>query len=137
MKALSWPILNDTLFLEVRFSNPFLDVEYPGEGRVSAVLDTGFTGFALVPEEIFDALRLSELKPIRAKALLANGGTIPLRGAYGVLEIPEIGHNANGLIETSGSVNEVLIGISGIRRLKATLDGCRGEFSLQRCSPPP
>ncbi len=78
---------------------------------VMAVLDTGFTGFLLVPFDTFKALKLDELKLRRVKGELANGTSIPLQAAYGVLEILEIPFEDEGLIESNPHIRETLLGM--------------------------
>jgi len=66
-----------------------------------AAIDTGYTGFILVPHTIFKALNLDELKPMTIKGELADGRSIELRAAYGILRIPELPFEDEGLIETN------------------------------------
>jgi len=98
-----------------------------------AVLDTGFTGFLLVPNGVFKELRLDELKPIVTTGQLADGSSIQLRGAYGSLRIPELDFKDEGLIESAPDIREILLGIRGMKRLRTLVDGCRKLLAVERC----
>jgi clan AA aspartic protease len=98
-----------------------------------AVLDTGFTGFLLVPYEVFRALKFDELKPRRMKGELADGTSIDLQAAYGILEIPEIHFEDEGLIESNPHIRETLVGIRGVKKLRTVIDGCRRTITTNKC----
>lgn len=130
---MTWSFADETLLVPIELSNPFLDAHYPPDGSVMAVLDTGFTGFLLVPNRIFSELRLDELKPIVTTGQLADGTSIQLRGAYGSLRISELDFMAEGLIETTPSMGEIILGIRGMKRLRTLVDGCRRLLVMERC----
>ena len=130
---MAWSITDQSLFVPVRLANPLLDTEYPTDGLVMAALDTGYTGFILIPRAIFRSLKLDELKPIVTKGQLADGRSIELRAAYGVLGIPELGFEDEGLVETNPDITEILLGMRAMRRLKITVDGCKRFFMMERC----
>jgi clan AA aspartic protease len=117
----------------LRITNPFFDARYPIDGAVMAVLDTGFTGFLLVPYETFRALRFDELNPRRVKGQLANGTLIELQAAYGILEIPEIHFEDEGLVESNPHVRETLLGVRGMEKLRTVIDGCRRTITTDKC----
>jgi len=119
--------------LPVRITNPFLDAHYPPDGTVMAVLDTGFTGFLLIPFQAFRALKLDELKPRLLKGKLANGASIELQAAYGILEIPEARFEDEGLIESNPDIREILLGVRGMKRLRTLIDGCRSTITAEKC----
>jgi len=87
-----------------------MNARYPPSCVVMAVIDTGFTGFLLVPPETLRALRFDQLKPRRVKGQLANGTSIELKAAYGVIEIPEIQLEDEGLVESNPHIRETLLG---------------------------
>jgi clan AA aspartic protease len=130
---LAWPITDDILLVPIRLSNPLLETEYPEDGFLMAVLDTGYTGFILVPPGIFRALKLDELEPTKVKGELANGRSIELHAAYGLLRIPELEFEDEGLVETNPEITETLLGIRVTRRLETTINGCRKLLSMERC----
>lgn len=117
----------------VRMINPFLDAHYPRDGSVMAVLDTGFTGFLLVPFQAFKALKFDELKPRLVKGELANGTAVELQAAYGILEIPEIRFEDEGLIESNPHISEILVGVRGMKKLRTIIDGCRRTITTDEC----
>jgi len=117
----------------VRLSNPLLETEYPTNGQVMAAIDTGYTGFVLVPHTVFRALKLDELKPMTIKGELADGRSIKLHAAYGILRIPELPFEDEGLIETNPEITEILLGMRAIRRLQTTIDGCKRLLTMERC----
>ena len=130
---MTWSFADETLLVPVELSNPFLDTHYPPDGSVMAVLDTGFTGFLLVPNRIFSELRLNELKPIVTTGQLADGTSIQLRGAYGSLRISQLDFMYEGLIETTSSIREIILGIRGMKRLRTLVDGCRRLLVMETC----
>ena len=87
---MTWSLTNKSALIPIKLSNPFLETEYPFDGLVMAVLDTGFTGFLLVPSHVFNSLKLDELRPRVTTGQLADGTSIKLSGAYGILQIPEL-----------------------------------------------
>jgi len=110
-----------------------MNARYPTEGSVMAVIDTGFTGFLLVPPETFGALRLDELTPRRVKGQLANGTSIDLQAAYGIIEIPEIRFEDEGLVESNPHIKETLLGLRAMRKLRTVIDGCRKTITTDKC----
>mgnify|MGYP006271079693 CR=1 FL=1 len=130
---MTWSFADETLLVPIELSNPFLKTHYPPDGSVMAVLDTGFTGFLLVPNRIFSERRLDELKPVVTTGQLADGTSIHLRGAYGSLRISEVDFVDEGLIETAPSIGEIILGVRGVKRLRTLLDGCRRLLVMERC----
>jgi len=98
-----------------------------------AALDTGFTGFLLIPFQAFRTLKLDELKTRRVKGELANGSSIQLQAAYGVLEIPEIHFEEEGLIESNPHITEMLLGMRAMNKLRTVIDGCRRSITTDKC----
>lgn len=130
---MSWSFADESLMIPVRINNPFLEAHYPPDGTVLAVLDAGFTGFLLIPFKTFKALKLSQLKPRLLKGGLANGTSIELQAAFGILEIPELQFEDGGLIESSPGIRETLIGVSGMKKLRTVIDGCSRIITTQKC----
>ena len=131
---MSWQIEDATAYVPIKLHNTMLDISFPkGEEHLLAVLDTGFSGFMLLPPKIFEELALDEMKPVSAKALLANGKRVALRGAYGSISIPVLGLFEDGLIETSLGVLETIMGMEALRKLRVELDGCSRVLNAYRC----
>jgi clan AA aspartic protease len=117
----------------IKLTNPFLDAQYPLRGVVMAVVDTGFTGFVLTPSKVFRALKFDQLKTSRVRGELADGTSIELQAAYGILEVPEIEHEDEGLIEFNPKIKEILLGVRGIKKLKTIVNGCKSLISMEKC----
>jgi len=130
---LTWSFVEDSLLVPITLSNPLLGSDYPTDGSVMAALDTGYTGFILVPYAIFMALRLDQLKPIITRGELADGRSIELQAAYGALRIPELPFEEEGLIETNPEITEILLGMRAMKRLRSTIDGCKRFLMMERC----
>jgi len=130
---LAWRFTDDILLVPIRLSNPLLETEYPDDGSLMAVLDTGYTGFILVPPAIFRALKLDELEPMNVKGECADSRSIELQAAYGLFRIPELEFEDEGLIETNPKITETLLGMRATRRLETTIDGCRKLLTMERC----
>jgi len=126
--------LEESILVPVAIESPLTGKEYPGEGKeVLAVLDTGYTGFALVPEDVFKALGLDQLEPVRSVARTADGKEIELKGNYAIVEIPDIGLRKEGLVETAPNVEEILLGVEWLGEVYLTVDGCSGVVVFDRC----
>jgi len=130
---LAWSFTDDTLLVPIRLSNPLLETEYPADGQVMAAIDTGYTGFILIPPTIFKALKLDELKLMTTEGQLADGRSIKLLAAYGIMRILELPFEDEGLIETNPEIREILLGMRAIRRLKTNIDGCKRLLVMERC----
>ena len=98
-----------------------------------AAIDTGYTGFILIPPTIFKALKLDELKLMTTEGQLADGRSIKLLAAYGIMRILELPFEDEGLIETNPEIREILLGMRAIRRLKTNIDGCKRLLVMERC----
>jgi len=99
--------LMGTPFLEISIENPFSGKVYPEEGKVLAVIDTGYEGFLMVPEEIFHSLEFDKLHLDERKLILPNGKFLTSRGTYGIVRVEDI--KCEGFIETS-DVDELILG---------------------------
>jgi len=98
-----------------------------------AAVDTGFTGFVLTPLKVFQALKLDELKTTPVRGELADGTSIELQAAHGILEVPEIEHQDEGLIEANPKIKEILLGVSGIKKLRTIVNGCKSLLAMEKC----
>lgn len=131
---MSWQIGDTTAYIPIKLHNTLLDRSFPrGEEYLLAVLDTGFSGFMLLPPKIFKELGLNEMKPVLAEALLANGKKVALRGTYGSISIPELDFLEDGLLETSSGVLETIMGMEALRKLRVELDGCSRVLNAYKC----
>ena len=128
---MSWPLLNSTPTVSLRIHNYALQSIYPPEGETQAVVDTGYEGFLLIPERIFNETRLNELKLQRRSLLTADGKRFTSKGAYGAIDLPALGKETEGFIECSPSFQEILMGMQGLEGLVLKVDTCLKESNLR------
>ena len=63
-------------FLEISIENPFNGKIYPRDGKVLAIVDMGYKGFLMIPEDVFKLLRFDEPDLEERKLLLPDGNFI-------------------------------------------------------------
>ncbi len=126
-------IVDGTPVIEIVIENPLLKRTYPEKGAVIAVVDTGFEGFLLIPEDIFNYLGFDQLKTFKRNLILPNGEAIISEGFYGKITLTKIDQSLEGYIETVKNLTEIVIGIQAIKNLKLTLDYCTNTLTIQRC----
>ena len=114
--------------------NSLLGTAYPERGDVLGILDTGYTGFILLPEATFDQLRLSELDIKKTPALSADGREVELLGAYGTVAFSEAGILVDGLVQTCEGASELLVGTDALRRIRVIMDFCREDVKIMPCT---
>ncbi len=126
-------LLDGIPVIEVILENPFFDVKYPKNESVLGVFDTGYEGFAIVPERVFEELKMNELRLHRRKIMLPNGELEESVGTYGRIRIVDLNITKDGFIETSKGVNEIVLGIEFANGLMLTLDYCTKRFEISIC----
>ena len=124
---------NDSILVPVVFENLFTGARYPRSGELFATLDTGYTGFAVVPKKVYRELGLSLFEPLRSKARTADGRTLELKGVHALTRIPELGLSLEGLVETASGIEETLLGIQWLKQLRLHVDGCTAVAFLEGC----
>ena len=117
-------------FLEVSIVNPFSGKVYPEEGKVLAVMDTGYEGFLIVPEDVFRFLGFEELSLEERKLITPAGNVMVSRGTYGIVRVG--GLKCEGFIET-GKVDELILGVDFLSNFRMTLDYCAKRLELRKC----
>lgn len=125
--------LNQSILIPIVFESPLTAKRYPGKGEVLATLDTGYTGFALVPEDIYMKLGLDQLEPVRSKAKTADDREIELWGNYAIIKVPDIGLSKEGLVETTFNIVEVLLGVEWLKEASLIVDGCSQTVLVEAC----
>ncbi len=130
-------IVDRTPVIEIMIENPLLKKTYPKEGAVIAVIDTGYEGFLLIPEDIFNHLGFNQLKTIKRQLILPNGETITSEGFYGKIILTQINQSREGYIETIKNLTEIVIGTQAIKNLKLTLDYCTNTLHTKPCQTKP
>ncbi|ADC66529.1 conserved hypothetical protein [Ferroglobus placidus DSM 10642] len=125
--------VNGTPVIEIVLSNPLLSVTFPESGRVLAVIDTGYEGFAVVPREVFKKLRLDELSQYKRVLTLPTGKLVESTGSYARIVIPEIEAFRDGFVETTQGVDEIVLGTEFLEGFKLVLDYCARSFEMSSC----
>ncbi len=100
---------------------------------MNVVVDTGFEGFLLLPWEIFREAGFAELKPIHTMLIGPEGKRFDSKGAYGSIEFPALGKEAEGIIDSSRGAKECLLGVQGLEGLVLEVDSCQRESRLRLC----
>jgi len=126
-------IVDRTPVIEIIIENPLLKKTYPKEGAVVAIIDTGYEGFLLIPEDIFNQLGFNQLKTIKRQLILPNGEAITSKGFYGKIILTKINQSQEGYIETIKNLTEIVIGTQAIKNLKLTLNYCTNKIYTQPC----
>jgi clan AA aspartic protease len=125
--------LNLTPLLEIVVRNPIMDKTFPADGRVAAVIDTGFEGFLLVPEDVFEKLSLNQLAVDKRELTLPNGRRVYSTGTYCEVVIPDLDVRLDGFVETLERVREVVAGADLLQNLKLTLNYCLRIVEVEAC----
>ncbi|MGQ9514773.1 MAG: clan AA aspartic protease [Thermoproteota archaeon] len=125
--------LDSTPFVRLALENPLMGVRFPSEGNVLAVIDTGYEGFALVPESIFEELRLHQLTPQRRQLIMADGSARSSTGTYAKIVSEDLGLHLDGFVETFETIEEIVIGTEFLRNIRLELDYCTSRIEMQIC----
>ncbi len=128
-----WSFVDSTPVIELKVRNEILDSGHTVTDGLMAVVDTGFSGFLLVPQRLFKDLGFDQLKTRKITVVLADGSRLELVGAYGSVEFPQLAITTDGLVETSPGASEVLVGMEGLRQLRLSLDCCSGSLEAESC----
>lgn len=99
---------------------------FPGKGEAPWRVDTGYDGFVLVSEELYERLgfRLSESpREMWPVGRTVTGELLELRRAWALILVPRLGLRLEGHIETFRGNRENLLGITFLKDLKVVLDG--------------
>ncbi len=122
-----------TPLLRVEFENPFLRKRYPDKGALLAVIDTGYEGFAAVPNRIFEALSLDELRIRKRFVGMANGREVESRVALASVGLPDLRLSLDGPLEVLDGLSEVLLGTFLLSRFRLTIDYCLRRTEMTVC----
>jgi len=125
--------LDSTPVVRLALENPLMGARYPREGEILAVIDTGYEGFALVPEGVFRELLLHQLTPQRRQLILADGSIRNSTGTYAKLVSEGLDLRLDGFIESFEAVEETTIGTEFLRNVRLELDYCMGRIAMLRC----
>ena len=126
--------LNLTPTVRVVLKNPFSNATYPVDGSIVAIIDSGYEGFLAVPKEVFAQLHLDYMLTETRTLLLTNGTDLTSTGAYAALELPLVPIKLDGFVETYDGLDEIILGVQALSRLRVTLDYCTKRIKVQPCS---
>ncbi len=121
--------LLDVPLLEIVIENPLLNTKYPSKGKAIAILDTGYEGFALLPRDVFNALKFNELQ-LEKRELIAANNIIESFGTYGVVKIDDVA--CEGFIETS-NIDEIVLGVEFASNFRIIIDYCFKTIEVKSC----
>ena len=128
-----WEFLESSPVIPIIVANTLAAPSHPPEISVVAVVDTGYSGFLLLPRAIFNALGFEGLRTDSSRARLANGSFVEMSSAYGTIRFGDLGAEADGRVQTCEGAEEVLIGMDGLRGLAITVDGCTKMSYARTC----
>ena len=117
-------------YIPIVISNPLSGKRYPKEGETLALIDTGFDGFLIVPQDIFVSL---DAVPSRGATIF--GACCKLKSEVAPIRIiiSPINLIVDGECATYKGAKEIIAGIEAISKLKLFLDGCRRKGTADMC----
>lgn len=128
-----WEFLESSPVVPITVVNTLASASHPAERSVLAVVDTGYSGFLLLPQRMFRELGFADLKKDSSRAQLANGSMVELSSSYGTIRFRDLGTETDGRVQTCEGAEEVLIGMDGLRGLAITVDGCTRMCYARTC----
>ena len=128
-----WPFLEGTPTIPVTIVNILGSGREERSASVTAVVDTGYSGFILLSEELFNRLGFDELTNESTSGRLADGSSVRMRSGYGTLRFSDLKHDLDGLVETCKGAETILLGMDGIQGLSLTIDSCAQESRARTC----
>jgi len=126
-------IIDGVPLIEIRIENPLLSSAFPENGGILALIDTGYEGFAIVPENVFKGANFNELRLIERDLLMPDKRMVKSLGAFGRIVVTSLNTYRDGFIETSENVEEVVLGAEFLRGFRITLDYCTASISIDQC----
>ena len=121
---------HDGYYIPIIISNPLSSKRYPEEGEVLALIDTGFDGFLIVPQDIF---RVLDIVPSREATIIGVCCELKSEVAPIRIIIDPLNLIVDGECATYKGAREIILGIEAISKLKLILDGCRCKGIADRC----
>jgi clan AA aspartic protease len=128
-----WEFLESSAAVPITIVNTLSGETDQSRRPVLAVVDTGYSGFLLVPETVYRELGFEDLRKKSSRARLANGALVELSSSYGTIRFDDLKVETDGLVQTCQGIEEVLIGMDGIRELAVTVNGCAKTTGARRC----
>jgi len=128
-----WEFLESSPVILIMVANTLAAPSHPPERSLVALVDTGYSGFLLLPPAIFNALEFEDLRRDSSRARLANGSFVEMSSAYGTIRFRDLGAEVDGRVQTCEGAEEVLIGMDGLREFAITVDGCTKMCYAREC----
>jgi clan AA aspartic protease len=129
--------LDLTPAVQIVIENPIDDRIYPSRnGSATAIIDTGYEGFLLVPTWVFRELKLNRRRSERRSLDLGNGSLTRTQGTYAVLRIPHLSLEIDGFVETFRGLNEIIVGTEALMGVNLLLDYCTKRVRIEKCPNP-
>jgi clan AA aspartic protease len=128
-----WEFLESSPVIPIAVVNTLSSATRPPERSMLAVVDTGYSGFLLLPRSTFRELGFDDLRRDSSRGRLANGAMVELLSSYGTVRFQDLGAEIDGRVQTCEGAEEVLIGMDGIRALAFTIDGCAKMCYAREC----
>jgi clan AA aspartic protease len=119
--------------IKMKIHNLPMKLEYPSEGSVEAIVDTGYGGFLAVPRRVFEALQLDTGMTQSRRVEVADGRLVRSKIAYATVELEGANREVDGLVETFEGLTELLIGRRLLSHFRLTLDYCLRVLSIRPC----
>lgn len=101
---------------------------------ISVLIDTGYDGFLVIPEEIYEDLELSTFEVVEDEIPIVEtitGEKITLRTAHSLLEIDKLLPETIIEVDTTPHCTEPLIGRQLLELFIAMLNGPRKKLNLE------
>lgn len=86
-----------------------------------------------MPSSIFQELDLNKLGGEKRKIALANGTLSTTQGSYATLRIPHLSLKMDGFVETFLGLDEIVIGVEALAKMKVLLDYCSRRIRIEKC----
>ena len=128
-----WPFLDGSPAMPLSVINTLAGGPEERSALVIAVIDTGYSGFILLTERLFDQMGFDALMNESTSGRLADGSLIRMRSAYGTIRISDLEVEVHGRVETCTGAEEILLGTDGIQGLALTIDSCAQESFARLC----
>jgi len=128
-----WPFLEGSPTIPLTIVNTLASGLEERSASVTAIVDTGYSGFILLSEQLFNRLGFEELANESTSGRLADGSLVRMRSAYGTLRVSDLEFDLDGLVETCKGAETTLLGMDGIQGLALTIDSCAQESSARTC----
>lgn len=111
--------------IEVVFLTPDEKLSFPHIGTIPLLVDSGYDGYVLIPDKVFNwSLNLNlYLAPVKAYVEHPTGIKEPLKVSRGIVQIPKAKLKILTFLETYENCEETLAGRRFLNQYKILLNG--------------